>query len=97
MSSLHRKGYAGLGILVLVMGALLFGAARTFDYWQAWTFLAFYFTASLAISFYLMKKDPALLARRMSGGPFAEKEPAQRIINVLCLDRIYRPPCAARP
>jgi protein-S-isoprenylcysteine O-methyltransferase Ste14 len=80
MSSLHRKGYAGLGILVLVMGALLFGAARTFDYWQAWTFLAFYFTASLAISFYLMKKDPALLARRMSGGPFAEKEPAQRII-----------------
>src|SRR5438477_12335125 len=27
-----------------------------------------------------MKEDPALLARRMSGGPFAEKEPAQRII-----------------
>ena len=27
-----------------------------------------------------MKNDPALLARRMSGGPFAEKEPAQRII-----------------
>jgi protein-S-isoprenylcysteine O-methyltransferase Ste14 len=27
-----------------------------------------------------MKKDPALLARRMSGGPFAEKEPAQKII-----------------
>jgi protein-S-isoprenylcysteine O-methyltransferase Ste14 len=27
-----------------------------------------------------MKRDPKLLERRMSGGPFAEKEPAQRII-----------------
>jgi protein-S-isoprenylcysteine O-methyltransferase Ste14 len=62
------------------MASLLFAAAGTFDYWQAWTFLAVYFAASLAITLYLMKEDPALLARRMSGGPFAEKEPAQRII-----------------
>ena len=29
-----------------------------------------------------MKKDPELLRRRMSGGPFAEKEPVQKIIMV---------------
>jgi protein-S-isoprenylcysteine O-methyltransferase Ste14 len=63
-----------------VMAALLFGAAGTFDYWQAWLFLVAYFGPSLAITVYLMKEDPALLARRMSGGPFAEKEPAQKII-----------------
>jgi len=80
MSSLHRRAFGGLVILVLVTGALLFAAAGTFDYWQAWAFLAIYFTLSLAITLYLMKKDRALLARRMSGGPFAEKEPAQRII-----------------
>jgi protein-S-isoprenylcysteine O-methyltransferase Ste14 len=80
MSSLHRRAFGGLAILVLVTGALLFAAAGTFDYWQAWAFLAIYFTVSLAITLYLMKKDPALLARRMSGGPFAEKEPSQRII-----------------
>jgi protein-S-isoprenylcysteine O-methyltransferase Ste14 len=80
MSSLHRRAFGGLVILVLVTGALLFAAAGTFDYWQAWAFLAIYFTLSLAITLYLMKKDPALLARRMSGGPFAEKEPSQRII-----------------
>jgi protein-S-isoprenylcysteine O-methyltransferase Ste14 len=39
-----------------------------------------YFACSLALTLYLMKKDPALLARRMSGGPFAEKEPVQKII-----------------
>jgi len=80
MSSLHLKAFGGLAILFLVMASLLFAAAGTFDYWQAWTFLAVYFAASLAITPYLMKEDPALLARRMSGGPFAEKEPAQRII-----------------
>lgn len=80
MSSLHRKAFGGLAFLVLVMASLLFAAAGTLDYWQAWTFLAVYFTASLAITLYLMKEDPALLSRRMSGGPFAEKEPAQRII-----------------
>ena len=63
--------------------ALLFIPAWTLDYWQAWVFLAVYFACSLAITLYLMKKDPQLLARRMSGGPMAEKEPAQRIIMVL--------------
>jgi protein-S-isoprenylcysteine O-methyltransferase Ste14 len=62
------------------MAALLFGAAGTLDYWQAWLYLAVYFAASIAITIDLIRRDPALLERRMSGGPFAEKEPAQRII-----------------
>jgi len=80
MSSLHRKAFGGLAILFLAMAMLVFVAAGTLDYWQAWTFLAVYFAASLAITLYLMKWDPALLARRMSGGPFAESEPSQKII-----------------
>jgi protein-S-isoprenylcysteine O-methyltransferase Ste14 len=80
MSSLHKKAFGSLAILVLVTGSMLFVAAGTFDFWQAWIFLAVYFIVSLAITLYLIKEDPALLARRMSGGPFAEKEPAQRII-----------------
>src|SRR5215831_14110128 len=80
MNVLYLKAYGGLAILFLVMASLLFIAAGTFAYWQAWMFLAVYFSASLAISLYLITSDPALLARRMSGGPFAEKEPAQRII-----------------
>jgi protein-S-isoprenylcysteine O-methyltransferase Ste14 len=80
MNPLHRKAFVGLAILFLVMAALLFVSAGTLRYWQAWTYLAVYFGASIAITLYLVKKDPELLARRMSGGPFAEKEPAQRII-----------------
>ncbi|TMJ54400.1 MAG: isoprenylcysteine carboxylmethyltransferase family protein [Alphaproteobacteria bacterium] len=80
MSSLHLKAFGGLAILFLVMASLLFATAGTFDYRQAWAFLAVYFAASLAITLYLVKEDRALLTRRMRGGPFAEKEPAQRII-----------------
>ena len=80
MNSLNKKGFRGLLFLFLAMAALLFGLAGTLDYWQAWLFLAVYFASSIAISLDLMKRDPALLARRMSGGPTAEKEPAQKII-----------------
>ena len=65
------------------MAALLFGGAGTVDWWQAWLFLAVYFAASIAISYYLIRYDPALLARRMRGGPWAEKRPAQRLIMLI--------------
>jgi protein-S-isoprenylcysteine O-methyltransferase Ste14 len=80
MNTLHQKAVGGLMLLCLAMAALLFVAAGTLDYWQAWTFMAVYFVASVAITLYLMKNDPELLRRRMSGGPGAEKEPTQKII-----------------
>jgi protein-S-isoprenylcysteine O-methyltransferase Ste14 len=80
MNPLYKKGLAGLLLLFLAMAALLFFAAGTLGYWQAWTFLAVYFAASAALSLYLMKNDQELMERRMRGGPLAEKEPAQRII-----------------
>ena len=39
--------------------------------------------SALAITLYLMKKDPKLLERRMRGGPVAEKEMSQKIIQTL--------------
>jgi hypothetical protein len=80
MHTLTAKAFRALLVLVVAMAALLFIAAGSLDYWQAWIFLAVYFALSVAITLYLVKKDPALLARRMSGGPFAEKETAQKII-----------------
>ena len=80
MNILNVKAFGGLLILFLVVAALLFASAGTLDYWRAWTFLAVYFASSLAITLYLMKKDPKLLQRRISGGPVAEKEPIQKII-----------------
>jgi protein-S-isoprenylcysteine O-methyltransferase Ste14 len=80
MTGVNKRAFGGLLVLVLAIAALLFIPAGTLDYWQAWTFLGVYSTASLAITLYLMKNDPKLLERRMRGGPAAEKEPTQKII-----------------
>ena len=80
MDTLQRKAFAGLLILFLVMAALLFLTAGTIRYWQAWAYLAVFFGASFLITLYLAKNDPALLKRRLSAGPWAEKERTQKII-----------------
>jgi protein-S-isoprenylcysteine O-methyltransferase Ste14 len=80
MNIRNVKTLGGLVLLVLFIAVLLFAPAGTFRYWQAWTFLAVYFAASLAVTLYLMKQDPELLQRRMSAGPLAEKAPVQKII-----------------
>lgn len=80
MSALARKAFASLAILIVVMASLIFAAPGTVHYWQGWLFLLVYFAASLAITLDLLRRDRALLERRMRGGPFAEKEPAQRLI-----------------
>jgi protein-S-isoprenylcysteine O-methyltransferase Ste14 len=79
VTSLNAKAWLGLVGLALAMGLLLFLPAGTLHYWEAWAYLAVYFTASLLITLYLMKTDPALLERRLSGGPTAEKLRTQQI------------------
>jgi protein-S-isoprenylcysteine O-methyltransferase Ste14 len=62
------------------MGLLLFVPAGTVDYWQGWVYLSIFMGASALTTLYLMRRDPALLERRMRGGPRAEKRPAQKFI-----------------
>jgi protein-S-isoprenylcysteine O-methyltransferase Ste14 len=68
---------------IVALAALLFIPAGTFDYWQAWLFMAVLVCTSGATTVYLAICDPKLLERRMNVGPRAEKEPAQKIIMVL--------------
>jgi protein-S-isoprenylcysteine O-methyltransferase Ste14 len=65
------------------MGALIFLPAWTLDYWQAWTLLAVFGASALAVTLYLMKRDPKLLERRTQGGPISEKETSQKIIQTI--------------
>jgi len=80
MNALNVKAIASVFILTAVMGVILFGAAGTLDYWQAWVYLLVFTVASLLTTIYLITNDPELLKRRMRGGPLAEKRPAQRVI-----------------
>ncbi len=80
MLNLNAQAWLSLVVLAVVMGLLLFIPAGTIRYWQAWVYLSIFAGASLLITLYLMKKDPALLKRRMRGGPTAEKQKTQRLI-----------------
>jgi len=84
MRNLNVQALLSLVVLAVVMGLLLFIPAGTIYYWQAWVYLLIFMGASLLTTRYLMKKDPALLNRRMRGGPTAEKRRAQKLI-MLCM------------
>jgi protein-S-isoprenylcysteine O-methyltransferase Ste14 len=83
MTHLRAKAFLALAILVVVMGLFLFVPAGTTDYWHAWVYLAIFAAASGLTTIYLARNDPALLERRMSGGPTAETRPVQKFI-MLC-------------
>lgn len=83
MNTLNLKAFVSLPVLISIMAALIFIPAGTLNYRQAWIFLGVYFASALAITLYLMKKNPELLRRRMTGGPTAEKRPTQKVIMSL--------------
>ena len=80
MKSLSVRAWFALAILAAVMSLLLFVPAGTVHYWQAWVYLSIFMGATALTTLYLLRRDPALLERRMRGGPTAEKRPAQRLI-----------------
>ncbi len=80
MQKLSVRAWPALAVLAVVMGLLLFVPAGTVHYWQAWVYLSIFTGASGVTTLYLMRKDRALLERRMRGGPTAEKRPAQKLI-----------------
>ena len=83
MQTQRRNALLSLVALVAFLGVALFACAGTIAYWQAWVYLGTFALASLLITLYLEKNDPALLERRMRGGPIAEDSPSQKVIQSL--------------
>jgi protein-S-isoprenylcysteine O-methyltransferase Ste14 len=80
MASLNARAWLALVVVAAVMALLLFVPAGTLHDWQAWVYLSIFFGASSITTLDLMKRDPALLQRRMRGGPTAETETTQKVI-----------------
>lgn len=78
--NLNRKAWLSLAALAVIMGALLLIPAWSIHYWYAWIYLIIFVGTSGIITRYLMRHDPALLARRMKGGPTSEQRPIQKFI-----------------
>ncbi len=66
----------------IFFGVLLFWPAGTFDYWQAWVFIAVFIIATMAPTIHLAVKYPDAFRRRLRSGPFAETRMVQKLITV---------------
>jgi protein-S-isoprenylcysteine O-methyltransferase Ste14 len=66
------------GVVVLV--ALLFLPAGTFDYWEAWVYMLVILVPAVVALFYLLRTDPGLVERRMR---MREREAPQRLVILL--------------
>jgi len=78
--SLTPKALLSVFLLGAIMGVVVFVAAGTINYWQAWVYLFIFTITSLLTTIYLIKNDPELLKRRLRGGPTAETRTSQRVI-----------------
>ncbi|OBI49655.1 hypothetical protein A5707_16450 [Mycobacterium kyorinense] len=65
---------------LLVFGLVLFSAAGTVNYWQAWVFLALFVLWTWVPSVYLLRTNPDAHQRRRRAGPTAESRTAQKIV-----------------
>lgn len=76
ISGVLLRFIAGIGSIL----ALLFLPAGTFHYWQAWVLLGTLVVLMLPLSYYLLKRDPKMLARRLK---MTEQSKSQRWIILL--------------
>jgi len=60
---------------------VVFAGAGTFEYWEGCGFLLVFGTATMLITGYFLRADPALIEARLRAGPGAEKRRSQRVIQ----------------
>jgi len=69
--------------LFALIALLLLLPAGTVRYWQAWTYVGIFVVSATCITAYLLKRDPALLERRLSLAKTGEHEPRQKVIQAI--------------
>ena len=80
-ASLARRAWVGFAKFLVVQAVVVFVPAWTLDYWQGWALIANFTLCSALSSLYFLKYDPALVERRLSVGPGAERRPQQKRIQ----------------
>lgn len=80
--NLAWKALSGLITLTVILGLLIFVPTWSLTFWQGWIYLLIFTGSAAIITLYLWERDPKLLERRVKGGPSAEKEKTQRVIQL---------------
>ncbi len=81
VQALSKKALIGLLKMELALGILLFVPAGSLRFWEGWIYAALLSLSGWLTTLYLLKHDPALLARRLQAGPAAEERKTQKVIQ----------------
>lgn len=85
VTDLNRRVWVQSALFVPVLAVVLFAPAGSLRFWQAWVYGIIFVAATTGLGVYFLKHDPALVERRMTVGPTAEQEPAQKIIMAIMM------------
>lgn len=80
MDDLSKRALSGLARFQIALAAIIFVPAWSLQYWQGLVYWLLFGAACLVVTFYFLRHDPSLVARRMKAGPGAESEPRQKLI-----------------
>ena len=83
MSNFYVRGILANVVSLAIVLVCLFVPAGTFNYWQAWVFVAVFEGSAQALGIYFLIHDRKLVERRMKVGPVAEQRPAQKFVSAL--------------
>jgi protein-S-isoprenylcysteine O-methyltransferase Ste14 len=83
MDNLTKRALVGALRFQVALAALIFIPAWSLTFWQGWLFWFILLAGTLTITLYFLKHDRALIERRIRAGPRAEREPRQKLIQVL--------------
>ena len=79
--ALWRQAVGRLVRMPVFLGLLIFLPAWSVNYWEGWLYVGVFSASVTGMTLYLLRSDPALMARRMEVGPAAEPERSQQIIQ----------------
>jgi len=74
---LFAEAIVKVSLGIVLLGALIFGPAGTFDYWQGWLLMGVLFVPMVIAGFVMMLKNPDLLRKRLDA---KEKEDTQKAV-----------------
>ena len=81
MTQLETTVWKRMAVFIVALALMIFLPAFTLCYWQGWLFFLVFSVATIALSAYFLKHDPALAQRRLNAGAAAETETSQKIIQ----------------
>jgi protein-S-isoprenylcysteine O-methyltransferase Ste14 len=83
MKHLAVKVLIPLLVTFVVIAAVVFATAWTFDYWQGWAFVAVVSISTTALVLYWLLYDREMLEKRFSARPSDEQDRGQQLMQTL--------------